>query len=379
MVHPLEGVRVVDLTRLLPGPVATWVLAALGAEVVKVEDPNGGDPTRWVPPLVGDPPTGALFHLINRGKKSVALDLKTEAGQAALRHLVAHSDVLVEGFRPGVVARLGLGDDFLDACPGLVFVSLSGFGASGPDAHRSGHDVGYVARAGGWAPAVGAVPDGLTPMQVADVGGAWAMVAAVTAGLVRKYRTGLGSRVDLSMTEVATTFGLTRFAELQADAQSGPQALLDGSRPCYGLYPASDGHVAVGALEPKFWQAFCRALDREDLVPHAFDGGEVGARVRGEVARILAQHPRSHWARVFRDVDACVEPVLAPDEVLRDAQLRARSAVTPDGPQVPLRFSPMPDSLDPAPALGAHTDQVFESVDLDPQLWARIRPSGRGG
>ncbi len=370
----LEGVRVVDLSRLLPGPLATRWLAELGATVVKIEDPSGGDMTRWVPPLLSDPPHSGLFDVLNANKRSVALDLREEAGRAALRALIASADVLFDSFRPGVMERFGFGSDAVRSeFPSLVVASLSGFGI-GPDRARAGHDIGYMARAGALHGSGESVP----VVQSADVGGSLSAVAAIALALYKRERTGRGSILDLSLSDAALTFGAMAWGKLRAGGTvTAGDELLDGSRPCYSLYRASDGHLAVGALEPKFWSAFCAAIGREDLTNSGHDGGEAGRAARTEVQGVLLERTRAEWTRLFREVEACVEPVLTPSETLSDPHHLERGVV--DGSGAVRSPWTRRSALGPAPRLGEHTASELRATNLDGAFLADVLSAlGRG-
>lgn len=367
----LAGVRVVDFSRLLPGPLATRWLVEHGAEVIKIEDPAGGDMTRWVPPLLDDEAgsRGSLFELLNAGKKSVALDLRDPDGRAAAEALVAQADVVFESFRPGVMARYGLGPEQVRArFPRTIYASLSGWGRSGPDAGRAGHDLGYMARSGalGLAPAVPGV-------QVADVGGSLGAVAGIALALFRRERTGQGATLDLALGDAAIAFGAVAWGKLRGgESPRAGEELLDGSRPAYTLYEVADGHLAVSALEPKFWSAFCEAIGREDLVSAGLDGGDAGARVRAELQDILRTGARSDWVERFRAVDACVEPVLLPHEVPADAHHRARGVFDPRGAPRSPWSSAVDAEVGPAPALGRDTEAVLRAAGVDDATRAKV-------
>lgn len=372
---PLQGLRVLDLSRLLPGPYATLVLADLGADVVRVEDPSGGDYLRFTPPLAGD--TGAMFLALNRGKRSVALDLKAEADRTALLALARRADVLVEGFRPGTLSRLGVGWERLHAeNPGLVLCSITGFGQNGPWRDRPGHDLGYLALAGvlglvgAPAPRQGERGGAAVPgVQFADIaGGALTAVAGILAALVERGRTGEGRWVDVSMTEGVMSTLAMMAAPMLCGAGPAPRCgvgMLSGELPCYTVYATSDGRrLAVGALEPKFWKAFCGAIGRPELESSGHEGGEAGRAVREEVARVLAAQPLSHWVALFETVDTCVEPVLEPGELAAHPLHRARGSFV-QGPhgiaqRTAIRFADgeSAPALAPAPAPGADLDAV---------------------
>ena len=371
---PLSGLKVLDLSRLLPGPYATLVLADLGATVDKVEDPQGGDYLRQMAPLRDD--ESALFYGLNRNKRSLTLDLKAPEAREAFKRLVRGYDVLVESFRPGVMDKLGLGWSVLHAeNPRLIYCAISGYGQTGPDRLKAGHDLNYAARAGvlgygGEADGAPAFPG----VQLGDIGGGslFALVG-ILAALHERERTGQGRFVDVSMTDGATAFlHMHLAARLFMGEQGQPlrrgRETLNGGYACYGLYRTSDGrYLSVGALEPKFLAGVCQVLGRPDLLADAYDTGEAGARVKAEFTRIIAEHPLAYWTERFAGADVCVEPVLEGDEVLADPQLRARnlfveSEDTQRGRRVthlltPLRMGETP--LGPPPNLGQHTHKIL--------------------
>jgi alpha-methylacyl-CoA racemase len=361
---PLAGVKVLDLSRLLPGPYCTLLLADLGADVVRLEGEKGGDMVRYLPPLCEDGQS-AVFHALNRGKRSVAVNLRSDEGRAQARALARRADVLVESFRPGVLERMGLAPDALhEDNPRLVVCRISGYGQTGPDRLRAGHDLDYCARAGVLG---GMATPHTLPVQVADIaGGSWPAALQVLAALYARTSTGKGAVVDVSMTEGAHALLVMRLSGEASDSD-----LLGGAVPCYGVYPTADGWLAVGALEPKFWQGLCRALELPQLADKGLSLGEEGEGVRAALARVLAARGTAEWESFFRDHDVCVEPVRAPADSLRDPQLSARGVVVNvevAGELVPLPRTPL--SLSQAatsagPALGAHTREVL--AEWDPQ------------
>ena len=311
----LAGVRVLDLSRLLPGPFCTQLLCDLGADVIKVEDPHGGDYLRYTPPLAADG-TSVVFHALNRGKRSVALNLKLDADRERFLRLCDSADVVVESFRPGVLTKLGLSFDVLQARnPRLVCCAITGYGDA-PSARRlrAGHDVNYVATSG--ALGLMATPT-LLPVQVADLaGGAWPAAMQICAALVGRARTGRGAVIDVSMT--AGVMGLLTMPLGRAAAGEdidGGIDLLVGKVPCYGVYATKDGFVTVGALEPKFWAALCAGIDRADLADRGFD--DDGA-AHAALQEALATKTTAEWQRVLAAADCCVEPVRSVAEVASD-------------------------------------------------------------
>jgi alpha-methylacyl-CoA racemase len=369
---PLVGLKVLDLSRHLPGPYATLLLADLGAQVDKVEDPNGGDPTRQVPPFVGG--ISAAFAGLNRNKRSIAIDLRRSEGAVTLKALCQHYDVLVESFRPGVMERLEVGHQtLLGLNPRLVSCAISGYGATGPDRLRAGHDLDFVARAG----VLGAGGDAETPAmpggQVADIGGGLFAVAGILAALHERARTGRGRFVDVSMTDGALGFthlGLSQrlLAGRDAPPPGRGRGPLHGALPCYGLYPTQDGRwMALGALEPKFFLGLCEALGRPDLTEGAYDPGESGRKTREALEAVFAQRTQREWTEFFRPLDVCVEPVLEGDDVVADEQLNARGLFEAHGGttwlRTPLAMGRAP--ISPPPSLGEHTRAILHECGLE--------------
>ncbi len=387
MAPPLAGLRVLDLTRLLPGPFATWVLADLGADVVKVEDPCGGDWLRSLPPLRGE--QSDAYHALNRAKRSIAIDVRNPAGAAAFLRLAARADAVVESFRPGVLDRLGIGYEALRAAnPRAVLCSISGYGQDGPYAARAGHDLDYCAFAG--VLAANGPPERPVQLgvQLADVaGGAWPAVAGILAGVLRARATGEGAHVDVSMTEgalamMALNLGI---AEGRATPVVRGGELLNGGAACYGVYRTRDGRfVAFGALEAKFFATFCEAVGRPDLAARQYEEG--GAGPRAELEAIFASRTRDEWEAFAAAHDACVAPVLEGDEPREDPQLRARRAFVEvpaprEGRSIravasPVRLRGEPAAPRSAPALGEHGDEVLREAGFSAEEIAALRSNG---
>ncbi|MHB8573124.1 MAG: CaiB/BaiF CoA transferase family protein [Candidatus Dormibacteria bacterium] len=371
---PLRGIRVLDLSRLLPGPYCTMLLRQMGAEVVKVEDPQQGDYLRWMPPLGADGES-AMFAALNRGKRSVALDLRNPDARAAFLRLVPRFDVVLDGFRPGVMQKLGVGPDVLrDIHPGLVYCALTGYGQNGPYSDRAGHDVNYLSIAG----VIGLTGghDG-TPVipgtQVADLGGGAQLAAvAILGALVDRLLRGEGAFLDVSMLDGALGWLGPHFASVALTGETPKPAgmTLTGRYPCYDIYATRDGgHLSLGALEPKFWRAFCAAIGRTDLEDGQFADGEAGDRVRHEVQRTLASDTRDAWTERLQGLEVCCEPVLALDEVARHPQVRARG-LRPGATSGQERGTvPEWGSTDPGtpPRLGADNVQILAEIGIDAQ------------
>jgi alpha-methylacyl-CoA racemase len=369
MVLPLSGVRVVDLSRLLPGAFATLMLAELGAEVIKVEDPNGGDPMRRLPPLVGG--RGVYDLLLNRGKKSVALDLRHPDQAAAARRLIATADVVVESFRPRTARRLGVSAAQLCADhPALIHCAITGYGQTGPYAERPGHDLNYVA-VSGLLSADERPPGALPRVFMADVGGG-AMTAAIgiLAALVGRGRTGEGASLDISMHEAALYWVMLPAARTLVDDGAAAVGELPtfGAHACYNVYRTRDGReVALGALEPKFWIAFCEAVGRHDLAARQDEPGPGQAAVIDEVRAIFASRTRDEWLAFFEGHEVCLTPVNTPAEALVDPHIAARGTVQRAAGLRAIRspFLRGSQALSPAPEIGLHTDEVLRGIGMN--------------
>jgi crotonobetainyl-CoA:carnitine CoA-transferase CaiB-like acyl-CoA transferase len=355
--RPLDGLVVLDLTRLLPGAAATMQLANFGAEVIKIEEPERGDYGRSIPPfLEGE---GAVFHMVNRGKKSVALDLKSEGGRAAFLKMVETADVVVESFRPGTMARLGLDYERLRARNArLIYVAITGYGQDGPWAGLAGHDINYLAL-GGALDLNGSTggPPVIPGIQIADLaGGAMQAVTGILLALAARAKTGCGQAVDVAMTD-GVAWMLPVAMGLHAASGELPargDGVLTGRYACYRVYETADGrHIAAGALEPKFWQALCRALGCEQLIADQFVDGPRREEIIAEVARIFRTRTAEAWFEHLQAVDACVTPVLNVAEVAAHFGLRSGdSVVTPRLSDTPGRLGGRP------PRLGEHTHDV---------------------
>src|SRR5579862_821485 len=377
---PLDGLRVLDLTRLLPGGYASLLLADFGADVVKVEDTGIGDYIRWsAPHYEGADVTArsALFLALNRGKRSIRIDLKQERGKEVLLRLVRDADVLLESFRPGVLDRLGVGYDRLrEENRALVYCAITGYGQEGPLRDRSGHDINYLALNGllgltGEADGPPVQPAG----QIADIGGgALTAVIGILMALRERDRSGQGQLVDCSMFDGSLSWLALVAAELLAGGSVPRRGRLSlgGGIVCYRPYRCADGYVSLGALEPKFWAEFCRGVGREDLLEHAFD--PPGSAAHDAVTEVFASRTREEWREFASAHDCCLEPVLDLDEALGSEIVEHRQMVVElhqPGAQDQVRLlgapfklmrTPADPTRAPGPALGEHTAEVLEAA-----------------
>jgi alpha-methylacyl-CoA racemase len=379
---PLTGVRVLDLTRLLPGPFCTMLLADMGADVIKVEEPGTGDYMRWTPPLIDG--QSALFNAVNRNKRSVTLNLKSDSGRELLLRLVEHADVLVEGNRPGVMERLGLGWETIhNRNPKLVMCSITGYGQDGPFASRAGHDLNYMATAGalGLNATRGGPPVPLA-VQVADVGGGGLQPAvAILGALLGVHRGGEGRLLDVSMTDGAVTWLALELAATGAGEDAGRgDHRLTGRYACYRVYACKGGgFYSVGALEPKFWVTLCQAVGKPELVDLQFAGGAERAHVHAEMEAVFASRTRDEWQRELDGREVCCEPVLELGEVESHPQIAARRLIEREGDQVEVRPA-IPMRADwrrlDAPALGEHTAEILAEVGVDSSRLDGLRKEG---
>ncbi len=392
---PLSDVRVLDLTRLLPGGFCSLLLADLGAEVLKVEDTGAGDYVRWAPPYYGDDShqalgtRSALYLALNRGKRSIRINLKTQQGIEALLRLVAEYDVVLDGFRPGVLDRLGVGYERMrEANRGIVICAITGYGQDGPMTQRAGHDTNYLGLIGllGLTGAADGPPV-QSAGQIADLGGGGLMAAfGVMAALHERARSGEGQVVDVSMTDGALSWLAMVAGRYFCDGVVPKRGDLElaGRIVCYFPYEVADGWISCGALEPKFWAAFCNGAERPDLVSKQFE--PPGSEAWVEVAAIFRSRTRDEWLAFNDEHDCCIEPILNLDEALDSDLVRAREMVVElEQPQigtvrqlgVPIKLSRTPGRAGrPAPALGEHTEEALRGVGYSDEEIEELIGSG---
>jgi alpha-methylacyl-CoA racemase len=379
----LEDVRVLDLSRLLPGPFATLVLSDLGATVDKVEDPDLGDYLRHAPPHVGG--TSVPFHTLNRGKRSLVMDLKSPLAAATFKRLVKNYDVVFDQFRPGVMDRLGIGHGaLLEEFPRLVICALTGYGQTGPLRDRAGHDLNYLSRAG----LMGLMgppdrPPQLPSFQLADVGGGLWSVIAILAALRERDQTGRGQILDIGMSDAVVPFATIALARaFGGEVPERGGEYLTGGIAAYNSYFTKDGEaVTLGALEPKFLQRFCKAadipFDAMAIVP-----GPHQQKIKAEYAEVFAKKTRDEWAALGEAHDCCLEPVLRPEELANDPHLRARG-VFADAESNGVPFldyrTPITDRAQTpktAPKTAEHTDVVLLEAGFSKAEILELRNAG---
>ena len=379
----LVDLRVLDLSRLLPGPFLTMVLADLGADVVKVEDPRVGDYLRAIPPAKGG--VSGRYLAVNRGKRSLARDLKQPAARDAFLAMVERADVVVESFRPGVMAKLGLDYETLAARnPKIIVCSISGYGQTGPYVERAGHDLDYIALSG--VLAMGGGVAGGAPMmpgvQIADLaGGALWGATAILAALVGRQRTGRGAHLDISMTEGALSLLTAELGNLDCGVKpTRGVETLNGGYACYGIYRTKDDRfLAVGALEPKFWIALNTAIGRAPNVAEIVGNPSEQAKTRAALAAIFATKTAAEWNAALGRHDCCVEIVTEVDELPVHPLHEAREVFfTIDGGEgvgpIMQTRTPLgaPRAPSPPPRLGQHSREVLVEYGLTEDAIAKL-------
>lgn len=351
----LDGIRVIDLTRHLPGPLATQILCDMGAEVIKIEDVLGGDPVRRVPPLLQDG-NSAYFHALNHQKQTTFLDIKSPIDQKVLLELVSSAHILIEGFRPQYLESIGLRSDVLwQAAPELIICRITGYGQNQRDTtndeniQRAGHDVNFMARAG----LLGSMqkPTAL-PFQAADIaGGTWPALVEILAALFaqeRRRRLGLpvqGVELDIAMSFSVQALHMLAMIQAAVGTYDAASDILGGTAANYNVLPTQDGYMAIGALEPKFWRRFCEAIDMPSIYKKILQTGEVGLQIQQEIAAVLSQYPTAYWQEKFASLDACIDPVYTVDEAWKNAPEHTKRVVHVDEHAVTLPRVPISPAL----------------------------------
>ncbi|MDD2922690.1 MAG: CaiB/BaiF CoA-transferase family protein [Anaerolineales bacterium] len=370
--QPLNGVRIVDLSRLLPGPYLTQLLADLGAEVIKVETPHSGDYARTLLPELG---LHGLFESVNRNKQSLGLDYRNPRGREIFLELCKTADVVLEAFRPGAVQRWGIGyEDVRAVNENIIYCSLSGYGQSGPYRDRAGHDLNYTAVGG--ALSLNAPCDGaptLYGIQMADLSGSMLAAISILAALAGRK----GAYLDLALLDGVVSW-VTPFAGgafFSGHKPEGGKMPTNGAMACYNVYETADkNHVALSALEPHFWAEFCQRASRAALIPRQLD-----PLLSDELTALFRQKTRAAWLDLFAEADACLEPVNSFEEMLSHPQVQARGYVhLEDGKPVrmnsPFVFARQESS--PPPSLGEHTRPILESLNIASQEIIELSKQG---
>ncbi|MEW6085698.1 MAG: CaiB/BaiF CoA-transferase family protein [Chloroflexota bacterium] len=362
MTQPLQGIRILDLTRLLPGPFITQLLADMGAEVIKVETPIAGDYARLTPPEMG---LGGLFEMINQGKKSISINYRNPRGRDVFLKLVATADVIIESFRPSAAERMKIDFETLRVIkPDLIYCALSGYGQNGPMSKRAGHDLNYSALSG--ALSLNALEGGaphVYGLTVADLSGAMLAGISILGAIIGRQERGEGAFLDVALLDgiLSWMMPMAGAAFFSGIPVTGGTLPLQGGLACYNVYETADGkYISLGALEPAFWGDFCKVTGRNDLLPRQFDRA-----IKDEVAAIFKGQTLANWLEAFSGSDGCVEPVLSFEEALAHPQVRARGFVRMDkGRPVGLNspFAYGSAEARPVPGLGAHTHEVLGEI-----------------
>jgi len=372
----LEKFKMLDLSRLLPGPYCSLLLADLGMEVLKIEDPELGDYMRAMGPVRKK--DSAYFLALNRNKKSMLLNLKTKEGKEIFYKLIQTYDIVLEGFRPGVMDRLGIGyQELKRRSPRVILCSLSGYGQNGPYKDRSGHDINYIGL-GGILELTGLQngPPVIPGVQIADIGAGGMMAAiAILAAIAHREKTGQGQYLDVAMHDGVISWLSIHAGRYFMDKElpKREQMHLSGRYACYQVYPTKDGrHISLGALEPKFWKNFCEAIGREDLVLKQFIEGEERVQIIEELRELFKTKTQREWIEFFRNADACLEPILTLEEVFQHPHVLHRKMVMEYEHPVegkirqvgnPIKSSQYPFEIrTPSPARGEHTIEILKAV-----------------
>ncbi len=377
---PLQGIRILDLTRLYPGPLGTMMLADMGADVIKVEDVNAPDYMRYYPPYLENESAG--FLAVNRSKRSLAVNLKTPKGVDLFLALAKTADIVIEQFRPGVLDGLGIGYEAAKKVrPDIIYVSITGYGQDGPYASEAAHDINFIGYAGILASTGTTASGPVVPApQLGDVaGGAYMSVIGCLSALWSREKTGQGQRVDVSMLDGVLPLMTLQMAHYQATKLNmGPgEQPLSGGLACYGAYRCADGkYVALGLLEAKFWKLFCELAGRPEWIDKHLVMGDDAESLRREIADLFLTKTRQEWIAAANNLDVCLTPVLDIAEMEDDPQLQARRMIYEQphpvcgkikGIGVPLKFSETPaHPSGPAPALGRDTKTLLEEIGCTP-------------
>ena len=384
---PLAGIKILDLSRLLPGPLATQMLADMGAEIIKIEDINSPDYIRFFPPFVDD--DSALYLSLNRNKRGIALNLKSEEGKEFFFSLLKTADVVIEQFRPGVLDKMGIGYEYAKSInPKIIYVSITGYGQTGPYAQKAGHDLNYIAISGLLAN-IGTKEKPVIPgVQIADVSGSYAAVNGCLAALLQREKTGEGQHVDISMTDSAVPFATLIHAAAWADGRNIEREnfQLSGELVNYNVYETADAKfVALGALEPKFWMTFCDAVNKPEWKNKTFGPTDELQKLKEEVSALFKNKTRNDWEEFSEQHDVCLSPVLETNELQNNPQLQARNMVleTEAGTKklntigAAIKFSASENQPNKsAPKFGQDTDSVLAQLGFSNEQLIELKQKG---
>lgn len=388
---PLEGIKILDLSRYLPGPFCTQILADFGAEVIKVEDPKGGDLGRSLTPLIEG--ESARFYTVNRNKKSMTLDLKKDEGREVFKKLVAQADVVVDQFRPGVMKKMGLDyDDLKKINPGIIYCAITGYGLSGPLRDAAGHDLNYLSISGitGLTGTYQGMP-AMSGAQIADIaGGTLYSAIAILLALAARTKTGQGQLCDIAMMDCSVSLlaytlgewaGWGRLPEMGND-------VLTGGYACYNIYKTKDEkYVSLGAVEDKFWAEFCQKIDRAEYIKPQWNTS-LQQDMQADVRAIMLTRTREEWLEFFSKSDICFTPVLTMEEMCDHPQVVAREMILKlenvrgTGRDVPLTGVAAKLSETPGearlvfPALGEHNDEILSQAGFTPSEIDELKAKG---
>lgn len=388
---PLKGVKVLDLSRYLPGPFCTQILADFGAEVIKVEDPKGGDLGRNIPPFVGG--ESARFFTVNRNKKSVTLDLRKPEGKEIFKQMAAACDVVLDQFRPGVMERMGLGYEVLKGLnERLIYCALTGYGLTGPMKDAAGHDQNYLSIAGvteqtGTYPGIPA----MSAVQIADIaGGTLYAVIGILLALASREKTGKGQLVDVAMTDGSLSLLAYTIGEWSGWGRLPERGndMLTGGYACYKVYQTKDDKfVTLGAIEGKFWEEFCQKVGRADYVKEQWNTKKQPEMIE-DVKSIFREKTRDEWVEYFKDNDICFTPVLTMEEMVNHPHILAREMIyklenaNGSGKDIVLTGIPVKLSDTPGevvltfPKLGEHNEEIYSSLGYTPEEIGWMKEKG---
>ena len=391
MGQPLSGIRILDLSRLLPGAYASQMMADFGADVIKVEEPGTGDYGRFMPPH-GPGGMSLYFVAINRNKRSITINLKTEQGREIFQRMVRQADVVLESFRPGVMERLGLGYEQLkELHPGIIYCAISGYGQDGPYRLRAGHDLNYAGYAGllHYNRSSYGEP-AMPPTQLGDLaGGSYMAIIGILTAIVGRTQTGVGRKIDVSMTEgVMSLLPLVTTTYLNTGKAPRPgHSSLDGGLPCYNIYETKDGkHVTLAALEPKFWHTFCTHVGHLELLPfHMPVGPGEREQARDMLRAIFKTRTRDEWVAELGETDACIGPVYSVDEALNDPHTQTRGISVSSGagtetfqtlPSFPRISENEYEQRYAPPTIGEHTAELLHEAGYSDEEIAQFTAGG---